>query len=66
MTTNAQVWTAQVVGNNLIITLPINRPLVPSATGKTRVVASTHGNHPTTAIVEGKPVIVGVNAYIGK
>jgi hypothetical protein len=32
--------------------------------GKTLVVASTHGNQPTNVKVNDKPVIVGVNAYI--
>lgn len=36
----------------------------PSATGKTLVVASTHGNLATTATVKGRPVVVGLNAYI--
>ena len=36
----------------------------PSASGKTLVVASSRGNAATAATVNGKPVIVGVNAYI--
>jgi hypothetical protein len=32
--------------------------------GKSLVVASTRGNQRTDAIVNGRPVIVGVNAYI--
>jgi len=47
----------------LVIKLPIQAP-VPSSTGKTLVVASTHGNQQTAALIDGKPVIVGVNAYI--
>ena len=38
----------------------------PSASGKTLVVASTHGNKPSTAKVDGKSVIVGCNCYIPK
>ena len=34
--------------------------------GKTLVVASSHGNVATTAVVDDKPVTVGVNAYIRK
>lgn len=49
----------------LIITLDIGTPW-PSASGKTLVVASSQGNKATTAIVDGKPIIVGVNAYIAK
>jgi hypothetical protein len=47
----------------LVIRIPMQTP-TPSATGKTLVVASTHGNMATTAVVNGKPVVVGVNAYI--
>lgn len=36
----------------------------PSASGKTLVIASTHGNQPTGLNVQGKPVIVGLNAYL--
>jgi hypothetical protein len=50
----------------LVIRIPMNPVPVSSASGKTRVVASSHGNQPTSAVVEGKPVVVGVNAYIGK
>jgi phosphosulfolactate phosphohydrolase-like enzyme len=48
---------------NLILTIPTNEPR-PSASGKTLVIASTNGNQTTQATVNGKPVIVGFNAYI--
>ena len=35
-----------------------------SASGKTLVVASSRGNTVTDATVQGRPVTVGVNAYI--
>ncbi len=35
-----------------------------SSTGKSRVVASTHGNMVTSVTVLGKPVIIGLNAFI--
>lgn len=54
----------EIKDGQLIITLPMNAIPVPSASGKTLVVASTHGNQATTAIVNGKPAVVGVNAYI--
>lgn len=46
--------------------LTISVPMIkrPSGSGKTTVVASTNGNHATAAMVDGKPVIVGLNAYI--
>jgi len=56
---------AEVKGNQLIITVDMQTP-APSASGKTLVVASSHGNQATTAIIDGKPVVVGFNAYIRK
>ena len=54
---------AEIVGKNLVITVPLSDP-TPSASGKTLVVASSHGNKETEAQVQGQPVFVGVNAYI--
>ena len=56
--------TARIEGNDLVIRLPLNPTPVLSATGKTLVIASSHGNRPTRADVQGQPVIVGVTAYI--
>lgn len=47
----------------LRISIPLQRP-TPSASGKTMVIATTHGNVQTSAVIDGKPVIVGMNAYI--
>ena len=47
----------------LTLVLELQEP-TPPASGKTLVVATTHGNVPTDVQVNGKPVIVGVNAYI--
>ena len=55
---------ATIEGNKLVIRLPLNKSPVPSASGKTLVVALSHGNRTTEAIVQGQPVVVGVNAYI--
>ena len=55
----------EIKDNQLIITLDLQTP-APSASGKTLVVASTHGNVATTVTITGKPVIIGCNAYIGK
>ena len=38
----------------------------PSSSGKTLIVASTGGNVQTGVEVNGKPVFVGLNAYIKK
>lgn len=49
----------------LIITIEMQKP-TPSASGKTLVVATTHGNMQTECLVEGKNLVIGVNAYIKK
>jgi hypothetical protein len=54
---------ANIVGTDLVITIPMNEPR-PSSSGKTLVVATSGGNQTTTAVVNGKPVIIGLNAYI--
>ncbi len=53
----------EIVGKNLVITLPI-RPRTPSKTGKSLIVAGSDGNKETTCQIDGKNIIVGVNAYI--
>lgn len=50
--------------DKIIIELPISPR--PSKSGKTTVIASTAGNIMSNAEYEGKPVVVGVNAYIKK
>jgi hypothetical protein len=64
MSENAKKLTAAIEGEYLVIRVPMNAKPVPSSTGKTLVVASSHGNKQTEVEVQGKPVIVGVNAYI--
>ena len=49
--------------NTLYIEIPLHAPR-PSATGKTLTVASSNGTRETEATINGKPVVVGVNAYI--
>ena len=56
----------EVKNNKLIITIDMNAKPTPSASGKTLVVASSHGNQQTSVMIDGKPVIVGVNAYVRK
>jgi len=53
----------KVEDKKLIISMDLEDPK-PSASGKTMVVASTHGNMTTDARIDGKPIIIGVNAYI--
>lgn len=49
--------------NELVIRLPLQEP-TRSASGKTLVIGSSHGNQATTAQIDGKPIFVGANAYI--
>jgi hypothetical protein len=56
--------TARIEGNKLIVEIELNRDPQQSKTGKTLVVASSHGNQATAAKVNGKNIVVGLNAYI--
>lgn len=47
----------------IIITLPVEKPTA-SSSGKTLVVASSHGNQASGINLNGKAVIIGVNAYV--
>jgi len=64
MQETAKKLTASIEGDFLVIRVPMNPTPTRSATGKTMVVASSHGNKETEVEVQGKPVFVGVNAYI--
>jgi len=64
MTATPKKLTASIEGEYLVIKVPMNPTPVRSATGKTLVVASSHGNKETEVQVEGQSVFVGVNAYI--
>lgn len=48
--------------DHLVITLPMERTV--SASGKSIVIATTRGNQPTGLNIDGKPLTIGVNAYI--
>ncbi len=47
----------------LVIRIPMAKTPQRSASGKTLVVASSHGSQVTEAKVDGCPIIVGINAY---
>ena len=47
--------------NTMTVVLPLTPG--PSKSGKSMVIASTRGNQTSTAVYNGKPVTVGVNAY---
>lgn len=55
----------KIENNELVIRIPLEKPK-PSSSGKTLIVASTGGNVQTDVVVDGKPVFVGLNAYIEK
>jgi len=57
---------AYIENGELVIRLPLNKTPIPSTSGKTLVIASTRGNQKTDAVVNGQPVIVGVNAYVAR
>lgn len=48
----------------LVVRIPVNTDPPLSSTGKTRIVASTHGNQPTTLQVNGQVVKVGLTAFV--
>ena len=56
---------AKIENGKLIITIDLQEP-TPSASGKTLVVATTHGNVATQCMIDGKNVVIGLNAYIKK
>ena len=56
---------AKIENNELVIRIPLEKPK-PSSSGKTLIVASTGGNFQTDIEINGKPVFVGLNAYIKK
>lgn len=58
----------KVENGKLIVELPLDPNPKPSSTGKTLVVASTHGNFRTSTNdpATGKPITVGVNAFVKK
>lgn len=52
-------------GQKLVIEIDLEIPR-PSASGKTMVVASSHGNTKTDAMLNGQQIVVGLNAYVRK
>ncbi len=54
---------ATIKNDTLHIEIPLQTP-TPSKSGKTKIVASSGGNVTTSALVDGKPVTIGLNAYI--
>lgn len=57
---------ATIKDGKLVIEIELQKPPAPSASGKTLVVASTHGNQVSGLTIDGQSVVIGVNAYIKK
>ena len=55
----------KIENGKLIISIDLQEPTA-SASGKTLVVATTHGNMTTKCVINGKNVVIGLNAYIKK
>ncbi len=55
----------KIENGKLYITIELQEP-APSASGKNLVVASTRGNVVTDCEIDGKQVVIGLNAYIRK
>ena len=53
----------EVKNGKLLIEMDLQTP-APSSSGKTLVVASTRGNKATGVLVDGKEIVIGVNAYV--
>ena len=56
--------TVNIIDDKLVIELPVNEPLVKSKSGKTLVVASSHGNQRVNAELNGKQININLNAYV--
>jgi len=55
----------KIENGKLIISIELQEP-TPSASGKTLVVATTHGNMVTQCVINGKNLVIGLNAYVKK
>lgn len=55
------MFNAQIKDGKLVIELPVNDPPQHSRTGKTLVIASTHGNKKVK--INNENIYIGVNAY---
>jgi hypothetical protein len=53
----------EIKGDNLVITIPLDKKGKISESGKTMINATSHGGVKTNVEVNGKPLTVSVNAY---
>jgi len=54
---------AELEGKTLVIRLPLQEPERSKSSGKTMVIASTHGAVTTAASYRGRPIVVVANAF---
>lgn len=55
---------AKIEGDMLVVRVPLMKPPTLSKSGKTRLVATSHGVQRISIKVEGKPIHVVMNAFI--
>ena len=51
----------KITGNKLLVEIDLDAPTTPSASGKTKIIATTSGNQKLD--YEGKEVVLGLNLY---
>jgi len=54
----------EVDGKALIIRLPLQKPVRSKSSGKTLVIASTHGTVTSSALYDGRRIVVVANAFV--
>ena len=57
---------AEIVGEDLVIRIPLAKPYQPSKSGKTTIIASSSGNQTVGLLIDGKPLVIGLNAYVAR
>lgn len=57
-------FSIEVKDDHLVLIIPIDPAKPMYATGKSRMLFSSHGFMPTTALVDGKAVSLSINAII--
>jgi hypothetical protein len=61
-----EIMQVTIENKELVIRIPVQTTPQPSKSGKTLIVATSNGNVATSCIVDGKPVVIGLNAYISR
>lgn len=56
----------EIKGNELVITMPFDKKGTISGSQKSDVHSSTNGNKDTGVKVNGKPLMLGLNAYTSR